>query len=69
SIPILNASLVFRDALSGELLWGPTLWGTGVTLVCTVGLLKLAAHIIGSEEFLFGDGVRGVWRRWRRERA
>ncbi|MGD2067275.1 MAG: ABC transporter permease [Gemmatimonadota bacterium] len=61
-IPIMNLSMMMRDAIQGIFLWPYILESLAVTFVLVVGVLLLARWILRFEDFLLGSHDGSFWR-------
>lgn len=73
-VPVAGIAFLFRDLMSGDAAFGPTLTAIAATIFYTALALRFAARSFGREEVLFGPGGadgsarrgRAGWRRlWR----
>ena len=62
-IPVVNVTLMFRQAISGYFDWQPIAITVAMELVFVTVALRLATIIVEREDFM-SDGPSGTVRRW-----
>lgn len=62
SIPVINISMMIRDAIHGVYIWPLIAQSLAVTLVTVVLCLAMARHVLRFEDFLLGSFDGSFWR-------
>lgn len=62
SIPVVNVSMMIRDAINGVFLWPLIAQTLAVTLATVVICLAIARHVLRFEDFLLGSFDGSFWR-------
>ncbi|MEW6277865.1 MAG: ABC transporter permease [Candidatus Eremiobacterota bacterium] len=60
-VPVLNAALVFREALAGSIVWPQTLISLGVLVICVALALGLARRVLAYEDVVVGTYGGSFW--------
>jgi sodium transport system permease protein len=66
-IPVINVTMMFREAIQGVFKWDLIALTIAIELVCILAALRLAAAIVKYEDFIMGS-YAGSFGKFARER-